>query len=193
MKPDSWGPGQGEGEGQGPRGHRARAQQPAAMSKPCPHRIPPCTGITLRRTAHNFPAVSGPVSGTPPASGGGQKRQLLARPSRHTHPAAQEPRNKHLIWVRFNTQVNSPAPPHPASAQPAPPQPLSQLGLLAGKVGWDPSALTFCACKELHPLQRQRSKIAGGQALGAPEGRSLSAVSWQPGGGGGSLCPQGRV
>lgn len=145
------------------------------------------------------PAVSGPASGTPPARGGGAEEAASGPilPGTLTLPAG-EPGNKHLIWLRFNTQVKQPCAPlrHPAArALPAPPQPIrSTLGLLAGKVGWDPSALTFGACKELHPLQRQRNKAAGGQALEAPEGSVIVCCFLATGGGGRVLMPtEGRV
>lgn len=137
-------------------------------------------------------------SGTPaPASGGGRRgRELLPfRPSRHTHPdSVWFFRNKHLIWVRFNTQVKQPCTaPHPtASAQPAPPQAAPPaLGLLAGRMG-PLSSRSVPARSSIRC--RQRSKVVGGQApLEAPEGSVTVCCFWQPGVGEGPMPTEGRV
>lgn len=115
------------------------------MSKPCPHRIPPMPLGSPSDGQLTSQPSQGQCQGRLYMEGAEEAASGPVLPGTLTLPAG-EPRNKHLIWVRFNTQVKQPctAPTPQPGAQPALPAAPLRPGLPAGKAGWDPlSAATF--------------------------------------------------
>lgn len=161
-------PGLGLGSAAGETEARGPAARDHEQALPTSHppmllRSPPDRRLTPSHPRARF--RNSPCGGWGVDRGG----SFRSHPSRHTL-AAGEPGTKRLIWVRFNTQVKQPCAPRPAArAQPAPPQPLrSPRGSWQVKRDGTPQP-SHSGPKELHPLQRQRSTVAGGQALEAPE------------------------